>query len=80
MRSADKSQEGAGKRKGGEEKPAVQVWNPSFQLEDFMEGADHHQSDKAGPQPSLAGSSKREDEAKEGEKGGNDGLDLKLSL
>ena len=80
MRSADKSREGAGKRKGGEEKLAVQVWIPSFQPEDFMEGADHHQSDKAGPQSSLGGS-KREDEAKEGEKeGGNDGLDLKLSL
>ncbi|XP_057493188.1 protein NIM1-INTERACTING 1-like [Actinidia eriantha] len=80
MSSVNKSQEG-GKREGEEEKPAMQVWNPSFRPEDFMEGADHHQSDKAGPQASLAGTSKREPETKEGDKeGGNDGLDLKLSL
>ena len=76
----NKSQEGE-KKKGEGEKP-VGVWNPSFQLEDFMEGGD---KSKGTPQASLAGPSKREDETREedpngGGGGGGDRLDLNLSL
>ncbi|GFY94619.1 hypothetical protein Acr_10g0000040 [Actinidia rufa] len=73
----NKSQEGE-KKKGEEEKP-VRVWNPSFQPEDFMKGCDTSK----GPQASLAGLSKREDETKEEYSkggGGGDRLDLNLSL
>ncbi|GFZ09623.1 hypothetical protein Acr_21g0002220 [Actinidia rufa] len=77
----NKSQEEEKKKDEGE-KP-VGVWNPSFQLEDFMEG-DYKSKDT--PQASLAGPSKREDESHETkeedhkEGGGGDRLDLNLSL
>lgn len=75
MGRVGKSPEAKGKKGEGEK--------PSFQPEDFMEGANHyHQSKGTQPNP-LPGSSKREDEAKQEDKregSGNDGLDLKLSL
>ncbi|XAR52729.1 hypothetical protein NMG60_11020942 [Bertholletia excelsa] len=81
---AEKSRDGE-KKKDGEEKP-VEVWNPSFRPEDFMEGGNHS---KSKDQPtSLAGPSKRDDKSRDEEEdreggGGNrggDGLDLNLSL
>ncbi|XP_058191347.1 protein NIM1-INTERACTING 1 [Rhododendron vialii] len=77
MGGVNKSHEEKGKRGEGEK--------PSFQPEDFMEGANHdRQSKGTTTQPNLLpGSSKREDEAKQEDKregSGSDGLNLKLSL
>ncbi|KAG5525500.1 hypothetical protein RHGRI_031972 [Rhododendron griersonianum] len=76
MGGVNKSHEGKGKRGEGEK--------PSFQPEDFMEGANHDRQSKGTTLPNLLpGSSKGEDEAKQEDKregSGSDGLNLKLSL
>lgn len=76
MGGVNKSHEEKGKGGEGEK--------PSFQPEDFMEGANHDRQSKGTTQPNLLpGSSKGEDEAKQEDKregSGSDGLNLKLSL
>lgn len=86
VKSANKLQEEEEnkKKKGEEGKSSMAVLNPSFQLEDFIEGGGGGKSKFPQASPE-AGPSKRQDETeKEEDKegGGSDhhGLDLKLSL
>ncbi|KAM5560955.1 protein NIM1-INTERACTING 3-like [Rosa sericea] len=64
----NKKEEDREKRTGG-------AWNPAFQPEDFLD-----QDDKATSDGHGAGPSKIQEEDKEEEDKGGDGLDLKLSL
>lgn len=86
VKSANKLQEEEEKKKGEEDKSSMAVLNPSFHLEDFIEGGGGKSKFPDQASPEAGPSSKRQDdetekeEDKEGGGGDHHGLDLKLSL
>ncbi|XVF41727.1 hypothetical protein PTKIN_Ptkin01aG0303100 [Pterospermum kingtungense] len=73
-------------KKKQEEKSVSAIWNPTFQLEDFMDGSNSKSknplvvNDAEGPSSKIEKEKEKEKE-KEAKEGGEDsGLDLKLSL
>ncbi|KAG5548947.1 hypothetical protein RHGRI_014351 [Rhododendron griersonianum] len=85
VKSANKLREEEEKKKGEEDKSSMAVLNPSFHLEDFIEGGGGKSkfpqaSPEAGPSSKRQDDETEKEEDKEGGGGDHHGLDLKLSL